>query len=231
MLGIIGAMDLEVDELKGAMTNVTIHKHAGREYYKGLLMDREVVIVKAGVGKVNAASCTQSLIDLFKPDYVMNTGIAGSLDARIDIGDVVLSTDLVEHDMEAVAFGYEAGQIPQMDVFSFVADSDFRAKAKEACERVNPDIKVFEGRVATGDQFIADKAKKQFIKEHFNALCCEMEGAAVAHTAYLNEVPFLVLRVISDKADDSAEMDYPTFEKKAAEHSSALTMELVKMLS
>ena len=226
MLGIIGAMEPEVASLKEAMEAVKINNIAGREYYNGKINGKEVVVVKAGVGKVNAASCTQALIDNYHPDYVLNTGIAGSLNADINIGDVVLSTDAVEHDMEAIAFGYEVGQIPQMDVFSFASDKELRQLVKEACNKANPDIRVFEGRVVTGDQFIANKEKKQWLIDTFGGMCCEMEGAAIAHTAYLNNVPFLILRMISDKADDSAEMDYPTFEAKAANDSARLVIEL-----
>ncbi len=226
MLGIIGAMDSEVRELKTQMTDVTVTKIAGREYHKGILNGGNVVVVQAGVGKVNAASCAQTLIDTFHPDYLMNTGIAGSLNAKIDIGDVVLATDAVQHDLEVEAFGYPVGQVPGMDVFSFEADESLRKMAKEACEKVNPDIKVFEGRIVTGDQFVASKEKKQWLVDTFGGLCTEMEGGAIAHVAYLNQIPFLILRVISDKADDSAEMDYPTFELKAADHSVRLTKEL-----
>ncbi|SFQ06779.1 adenosylhomocysteine nucleosidase [Lachnospiraceae bacterium XBB1006] len=230
MIGIIGAMDVEVAKLKEQMSDVVITKKAGREYVKGMLNGAEVVVVRAGVGKVNAAGCTQCLIDTFGVDSVINTGIAGSLQAKIDIGDVVLATDAVEHDMEAVAFGYPVGQIPQMDVFSFQADEKLRAIAKESCEKVNPDIHVYEGRVLTGDQFVSGDEKKKYLVDTFGGFCTEMEGAAIAHTAYLNNVPFLIVRAISDKADNSAHEDYPTFEKKAVERSVRLIYEMAGRL-
>ncbi|MGN0170010.1 MAG: 5'-methylthioadenosine/adenosylhomocysteine nucleosidase [Lachnospiraceae bacterium] len=230
MIGVIGAMDVEVARLKEQMDQVTILHKAGMEFYRGILNGNEVVVVQAGVGKVNAACCTQCLIDHFGVDCVINTGIAGSLQAKIDIGDVVLATDAVEHDMDAVSFGYPLGQIPGMQEFSFPADEKLRKVARECCERVNPDIQVFEGRVLTGDQFVAEKEKKQWLVDQFQGFCTEMEGAAIAHAAHLNGVPCLIVRAISDKADDSATQDYPTFEKKAVEHSVRLIYELAGQL-
>ncbi len=231
MLGIIGAMDTEVAKLKEVMEDVNITKAASMEFYEGKLNGARAVVVKAGVGKVNAACCTQVLIDHFPVSCVINTGIAGSLKAEIDIGDVVLATDAVEHDMDVAALGYAPGKIPDMDVESFEADEKLRKIAKESCEKVNPDISVYEGRVVTGDQFISSKEKKAWLTETFGGCCAEMEGAAIAHAAYLNQVPFLIVRAISDKADDSAQMDYPTFEAKAIEHSVRLIVEMAGRLA
>lgn len=230
-LGIIGAMEEEVAQLKEKMTDLTITAKAGMDFYDGLLLGKAVTIVRSGIGKVNAGCCTQILADLFSVDCVINTGIAGSLDSAIDIGDIVLCTDAVQHDMDAVAFGYDLGVIPRMPVSFFPADEKLRAAAKTICERVNPEIKVHEGRVATGDQFIADKAKKDFIVNNFQAKCTEMEGAAIAQAAYNNNLPFLIIRAISDKADNSAQMDYPTFEKQAIEHTVKLMMALVEEIA
>ncbi len=231
MLGIIGAMDTEVAKLKEVMEDVNITKAASMEFYEGKLNGARAVVVKAGVGKVNAACCTQVLIDHFPVSCVINTGIAGSLKSEIDIGDVVLATDAVEHDMDVAALGYAPGKIPDMDVESFEADEKLRKIAKESCEKVNPDISVYEGRVVTGDQFISSKEKKAWLTETFGGCCAEMEGAAIAHAAYLNQVPFLIVRAISDKADDSAQMDYPTFEAKAIEHSVRLIVEMAGRLA
>ncbi|MBQ9199340.1 MAG: 5'-methylthioadenosine/adenosylhomocysteine nucleosidase [Lachnospiraceae bacterium] len=228
MLGIIGAMDEEVNKLKEAMENVSITKKASMEFYKGKLMSKDVVVVRSGIGKVNAGICTQILVDLFDVDAVINTGIAGSLNADIDIGDIVLSTDALQHDMDATGFGYEPGVIPRMDSSTFIADEKLRCIAKECCGKVNPDIKVFEGRVVSGDQFISDKAVKEKIVNSFVGFCTEMEGAAIAQASYLNDIPFLIIRAISDKADDSATEDYPTFEKKAIEHSVKLVKAIVE---
>lgn len=227
MLGIIGAMDEEVSKLKEKMTGVQIKKKASMDFYRGKLMGKDVVVVRSGIGKVNAGICTQILVDEFCVDGVINTGIAGSLNADIDIGDIVLATDTVQHDVDATGFGYELGVIPRMETSTFIADEKLRSLAKECCERVNPDIQVFCGRVVSGDQFVSDKTKKQYILENFKGCCTEMEGAAIAQAAYLNNIPFLIIRAISDKADDSATEDYPTFEAKAIEHSVKLVTELV----
>ena len=227
-IGIIGAMEIEVAELKRTMQVNRTVKKAQMKFFEGTLEGAPAVVVRSGIGKVNAAICTQILVDDFGVEGVINTGIAGSLKAEINIGDLVLSTDVLHHDMDATGFGYPLGQIPQMDIFSFKADEKMRKLAKEICERVNPDIKVFEGRIVSGDQFISDKSVKNRIVENFGGYCTEMEGAAIAQTAYLNHIPFLIIRAISDKADDSAVMDYPIFEKKAAEHSFRLTKNFVK---
>lgn len=227
MLGIIGAMAVEVEQLKQDMENPEVITIAGMEFFKGTILGKETVVVRSGVGKVNAGICVQILVDRFGVTGIVNTGIAGSLRAEINIGDMVLCTDAVQHDMEAVAFGYQPGQIPQMDVFSFEADEKLRNLAKECCERVNPEISVHVGRVLTGDQFISSKEKKNWLTETFGGCCCEMEGAAIAQAAYLNHVPFLIVRAISDKADDSASMDYPEFERLAVIHSTNLTRALI----
>lgn len=230
MLGIIGAMDEEVAKIKEQMQDITVMSRASMDFYKGMAGGHPVVVVRSGIGKVNAAICAQILVDEYHVDAIVNTGIAGSLNPAIDIGDIVLSTDTLEHDMDAVAFGYPLGQIPRMDTLAFAADERLRRIAKTACEKVNPDIKVLEGRVVSGDQFVSDKGKKQWLIENFAGDCTEMEGAAIAHAAYLNQVPFLIIRAISDKADDSASMDYPAFEAKAIEHSVRLILELCSLL-
>ena len=230
MLGIIGAMDEEVAKIKEHMEQVEEKTIASMDFMKGMVKGHSVVVVRSGIGKVNAAICTQILADVYGVDAVINTGIAGSLNADINIGDIVLSTDALEHDMDAVAFGYPVGQIPRMDTLSFVADERLRKIAKTTCERVNPEVAVFEGRVVSGDQFISDKAKKEWLIENFAGYCTEMEGAAIAHAAYLNGIPFLIIRAISDKADDSASVDYPAFEAKAIEHSVKLLLALCEEL-
>ena len=230
MLGIIGAMDEEVAKVKEQMEDVETKQIASMEFLKGTVKGHPVVVVRSGIGKVNAAMCTQILADIYHVDAVINTGIAGSLNADINIGDIVLSTDALEHDMDAVAFGYPVGQIPRMDTLSFKADEQLRETAKETCEKVNPDVTVFEGRVVSGDQFISDKQKKEWLIENFAGYCTEMEGAAIAHAAYLNDIPFLIIRAISDKADDSASVDYPAFEAKAIEHSVRLLLALCEEL-
>ncbi len=230
MLGIIGAMDEEVSKLKEVMEDVEIKSKASMDFYKGKMSGKDVVVVRSGIGKVNAGICTQILVDEYGVNAVINTGIAGSLNPAIDIGDIVLSTDALQHDMDATGFGYKPGVIPRMETSIFEADEKLRKLAKESCEKVNPDIKVFEGRVVSGDQFISDKEKKNYIESNFKGFCTEMEGAAIAQAAYLNNIPFLIIRAISDKADDSATEDYPTFEAKAIKHSVNLVKEMVSNL-
>ena len=214
-IGIIGAMEEEVAILKEKMEDVRIIKKASMDFYEGTLAGRKTVVVRSGIGKVNAGICAQILADVFSVEAIINTGIAGSLNKDINIGDIVLSTDVVQHDMDATGFGYRKGQIPQMPVFYFAADEKLRQLAAEVCREVNPDIQVFEGRIASGDQFVCDQGAKDGIVSEFAAYATEMEGAAIGQAAYLNEIPFLVIRAISDKADGSAQMDYSEFEKKA----------------
>ena len=226
-IGIIGAMDVEVAILKEKMEDVRIIKKASMDFYEGILAGKKVVVVRSGIGKVNAGICAQILADVFSVDAIINTGIAGSLNKNINIGDIVLSTDVVQHDMDATGFGYRKGQIPQMPVFFFNADDNLRRLAAEVCKEVNPDIQVFEGRIASGDQFVCDQDVKNRIVSEFSAYATEMEGAAIGQAAYLNEIPFLVVRAISDKADGSAQMDYSEFEKAAVDHSVRLTLNML----
>lgn len=226
-IGIIGAMEVEVAILKEKMEDVRIIKKASMDFYEGILAGKKVVVVRSGIGKVNAGICAQILADVFSVDAIINTGIAGSLNKNINIGDIVLSTDVVQHDMDATGFGYRKGQIPQMPVFFFNADDNPRRLAAEVCKEVNPDIQVFEGRIASGDQFVCDQDVKNRIVSEFSAYATEMEGAAIGQAAYLNEIPFLVVRAISDKADGSAQMDYSEFEKAAVDHSVRLTLNML----
>lgn len=231
MIGIIGAMSEEVALLKDEMQAEEIIEKAGMSFYKGELCGQKVVVVQSGIGKVNAALCAQILVDVFAVDTLINTGIAGSLDARIDIGDIVISTDAVQHDVDATTFGDPLGQVPNMDTFAFPADEKLAALAKEVNESVNPEIKTFTGRIVSGDQFISSKAVKDRLINRFQAMCTEMEGAAIAHAAYLNKVSCVIIRAISDKADNSAVMDYPTFEQQAIVHSVRLVRGLLERLA
>ena len=230
MIGIIGAMEEEVATLKAEMQVEEVKEKVGMTFVKGKLSGKDVVIVRSGIGKVNMAICAQCLVDEYHVDALINTGVAGSLDAVIDIGDVVISTDAVQHDMDASALGDPVGQIPRMDIFAFPADEKLVKAAVAANEEANPDIKTFTGRVLSGDQFIWDSKKKDWLVSTFNGRCAEMEGAAMAHVAYLNKVPYVVIRMISDKADNSAMMDYPVFEKHATEHSIKLMRNLLARL-
>ena len=228
-LGIIGAMQVEVEILLGAMENKKEVKKAGSTFYEGTLNGLSTVVVQCGVGKVNAAICAQILCDLFEVTHLVNTGIAGSLCADLDIGDLVVSTDAMYHDVDAVHFGYPMGKVPGMDTTAFPADKTMMDYAFAAAEAVNPGHTKM-GRVASGDQFVAEKPLKEKIIAVTGGLCTEMEGAAIAQTAYRNNLPFVILRAISDKADDSAEMDYPTFERIAAHRCAEVTMLLAQHL-
>lgn len=229
-IGIIGAMELEVEQLKKEMAVESVIKKAGMDFFKGTLSNVPVVVVRSGIGKVNAALCVQILADVFQVSHVINTGVAGSLNAKLDIGDILISRDVLHHDMDATIFGYQPGEVPQMGFREFKADERMMELAREACEKVNPDIRVMFGRVVSGDQFISSKEVKERLIAQFQGDCTEMEGASIAHGAYLNSLPFVIIRAISDKADDSAEMDYPTFEAAAAKHSAALVKEMIKGL-
>lgn len=227
-IGIIGAMEIEVEELKKRMEVKAVNKIAGMEFCEGHYGNNEVIIVRSGIGKVNAAICTQLLADRYGAEMVINTGIAGGLYKDINIGDIVIATEALQHDMDATGFGYAKGVIPQMPTSMFKADDNLRKKAVEICQDVNKDISVYEGRVLSGDCFVSDNEKKKELWDLFEGYCTEMEGAAIAQTAYLNKIPYLVIRAISDKADGSAAGDYSAFEAKAVEHTVNLMDALLK---
>lgn len=231
MIGIIGAMDEEVAAIAANMEGVEATEIAGMTFKKGKISCKDVVVVRSGIGKVNAAICTQILASVYKVDAVINTGVAGSLKNEINIGDIVISSDAIQHDMDATGFGYKLGVIPRMPVSTFVADEKLIELAKQACKEAVPEVGVFVGRVVSGDQFITAKDVKARLIENFSAYCTEMEGAAIAQAAYLNNIPFLVIRAISDKADDSASMDYGEFERKAIEHSVDMMMNMIGKLA
>lgn len=230
-IGIIGAMEEEVEALRAKLEHPEKMTRASMDFYSGVLEGREAVIVRSGIGKVNAGICTQILADVFHVDAVINTGIAGSLAAQIDIGDIVVSTDTVQHDMDATGFGYDLGVIPRMETSCFEADKALVESAVAACREAVPEIKVFTGRIVSGDQFVSDRETKDRIAKVFGGMCTEMEGAAIAQAAWLNRIPFVIIRAISDKADDSATMDYPAFERQAIAHSVALVRNFVGRLA
>lgn len=231
-LGIIGAMTVEIDSLKAQMEGLEKTEKAGMEFCTGTLEGLEVVVVVCGVGKVNAAMCVQILADCFSVTHIINTGIAGSLCAELDIGDLVISREAIYHDFTCHALNpaYTVGQVPGLPVRSFPADADMISYTCSAAEAVYPGhFRV--GTVASGDQFVCQKALKAQIIADTGALCTEMEGAAIAHAAWRNGIPFVVIRAISDKADDSAQMDYPTFEAIAARQCAAVTRNMAKQMA
>lgn len=228
-LGIIGAMEVEIETLKENMTGLTAHSRAGMDFYEGTLRGLPVVVARCGVGKVHAAMCVQALADCFGVTHLVNTGIAGSLCAELDIGDLVVSMDAMYHDFDCTGFGYPKGQVPGTNLTAFPADEQLMAYAFGAAEITNVGHTKI-GRVASGDQFICDKATKDRIIADTQALCTEMEGTAIAQAAWRNGIPFVIIRAISDKADNSAEMDYPTFEAQAAQRCAQVTMGLAAAL-
>ena len=188
-IGIIGAMDSEVEALKGAIDLKKTTKIAEMEFCEGTLGDKSVVVVKCGMGKVNAGICAHTLINDFGCKKIINTGVAGSLDGRLDIGDIVVSTDAVQHDFTVEAIGFAKGEIPYTGLSAFPADEKMRRAAVDAVKSSAPDVHVYEGRVCSGDQFISTSAQKEKITSDFGGLCCEMEGGAVGQVCAANGVP------------------------------------------
>ncbi|NLP35876.1 MAG: 5'-methylthioadenosine/adenosylhomocysteine nucleosidase [Clostridiales bacterium] len=229
-IGIIGAMDEEVSILKERMREKKVSNIASMEFCEGIFEEKPVVVVRSGIGKVNAAICTQILIDRYQVDAVINTGVAGSLRNEIEIADIVLSADALQHDVDATGFGYEIGVIPRMETSIFTADGNLVKNAKKVCAEVLPEIGVHTGRIVSGDQFISDNEKKEWLLRNFDGYCTEMEGAAIAQAASLNQIPFLIIRAISDKADQSAEMAYSEFEEIAIKNTVKLLTGLVAVL-
>ncbi len=227
MIGIIGAMEEEVAGLAAKMEQKETVTFASMCFYKGELAGKDAVVVRSGIGKVNMGICAQILVDRFGVDVLINTGVAGSLDAKINIGDIVIGTDALYHDMDASVFGDPIGQVPRMDVYSFPCDERLSALAEKVNGEVNPEIGTHRGRIVTGDKVIGlDEDRTRLVKD-FGGMCCEMEGAAMAHAAYLNQIPCIIIRAISDKADHSMMVDYETFEKQAISHTVRLLMAFI----
>ncbi len=231
--GIIGAMEIEVSKLLEAMKsagNVKETEAGSLKFFEGKINNTDVVVVRSGVGKVNAALCAQRLILSFGCEFIINSGIAGAMASGLGVLDVVLSSDAVYHDMDATGFGYKPTEVPQMACSAFPADT----KMIEKILKIFPTLKEAEGhklvvgRVATGDQFISDKAVKEHIKEICSPACVEMEGAAIAHACWLNKTPFVIIRTLSDMADDSADATYQFNENTAADLSAAIMLALLK---
>ena len=230
-LGIIGAMESEIALLKERMSEPKETQRAGMTFCEGLLEGTPAVVSLCGVGKVNAAMCVQVLCDVFEVTHIVNTGVAGSLCAELDIGDLVIGQEAMYHDFTCHDLNpnYLVGQVPGLPVRIFPADKAMVDSAFEAATSIHSGhVKI--GRIASGDQFVCQKEMKKKIIDDTGAFCTEMEGAAIAHTAWRNGVPFVIIRAISDKADDSAQMDYPTFEAIAAKHCAAVTCEMAKRI-
>ena len=226
--GIIGAMESEVRELCDELVNKEIVEYAGLTFSTGFLKDKEVVIVKSGIGKVNAALCTQALILKFAVTKIINTGIAGAFAKGLEVFDFVVSTAAVYHDFDTTAFGYKIGQVPGLpEVFAAdekLADAAIVAFGKTEFAKQH---KVIKGVVASGDQFISDSSTKKTIQQNFAPACVEMEGCAIAQTCYLNKVPFVIVRCMSDMADESVEQTYAFNEDICADACACLVKKII----
>ncbi len=227
IVGIIGAMEKEIIILRERMDITRVEEKASLTFYIGKLKDRNIVLVRSGIGKVNAALCTQILIDIFNVDVVINTGVAGALHPDLDVGDIVVSTDSLQHDIDASAFGDPRGVVPGLKESIFVADQ----KLLDIIDEITIEgHKILKGRVLTGDQGVASSEIKHFLVENFEGYCVEMEGGAIAHVCYLNQIPFLIIRAISDKADEEVEINYNEFVEFAAKNSSDMLESILERL-
>lgn len=206
--GVIGAMSIEIENLRAALSDVETREIAGLTFYSGTLGRHRVVLVQSGIGKVNAARCTQILIDRYAPDYLINTGIAGGVGKGLAVADVVIGTELVQHDFDVTFFGYARGNLcagKDGKPTVFTSDAALVERFRAAAETLVEPARVKTGRIATGDQFVADRALKHDIAGTFGAIAAEMEGGAIAQTAAAAGVPFIVIRAISDLADEDDE--------------------------
>ena len=216
-IGIIGAMNEEVVELKAVMSDIKSENIGNLEFFDGKLLGKDVILVEGGIGKVNAAICATLMINHFKVDKVLFTGVAGGVNPDINIGDIVIG-----HDFDSTAFGYELGQIPRMDTYIFKADQQLIDIAYDVAEKEFGKSKVCVGRIVSGDEFVASVERIKWLRDTFKADCTEMEGAAVAHVCHVFNMPFLIIRAISDKANHDAKVDFPEFVKLAAKNSKTI---------
>ncbi|QIZ78743.1 5'-methylthioadenosine/S-adenosylhomocysteine nucleosidase [Ferrimonas lipolytica] len=228
-IGIIGAMEQEVSLLRSQIDNLSIDTVAGIEFYQGQMNGTDVIVTRSGIGKVTAAVATSVLIERFKPNYVINTGSAGGFAEELQIGDVVISSEVRHHDVDVTAFGYEIGQLPGQPA-AFLPEPKLVEVAKESIAEVG-EVAAIEGLICTGDSFIADPERTKVMLNHFPAMAaCEMEAAAIAQTCHQFNVPFVVIRAISDNANDDGAVDFDSFIIKAGEHSARVVMAMVNRL-
>lgn len=227
MIGIIGAMYEEIVELKVNLTNIEEKTVAGMTFFKGKLNNKDVVLVESGIGKVNAAICTTILITGFKAEKVIFTGVAGGVNPKLNVGDIVVSNYLIQHDVDVTAFGCKHGEIPRMDNSVFKADEILLEKAYNAAKYLFKNKNIIKGRVLSGDQFVSSAEKTKWFQDIFKGDCVEMEGASVAHVCHLFKVPFVVIRSISDKADHSAQVDFNEFKHEAATVSKEIVLNII----
>lgn len=228
-IGIIAAMAEELEILLKDLTLEAKIERANMTFHKGQLYGNDVVAVVCGIGKVNSAICTQILISEYKVDKVINVGVAGGIGKEIYPGDIVIAENLVQHDMDTTAFGDKMGQIPRLDTFDFKCDPEMISLAKKACDEIS-ELNSFTGRIVSGDQFIADIEKIQWLDKEFGAISCEMEGASIAQVCYLNSIPFVVIRSISDNANNGAHMDYEKFIPVAVKNSTRILKQMLDIM-
>ncbi len=219
MLGIIGAMEIEVARIVEAMNDAQTTQIAGIDFHRGTLNGCEVVVARCGIGKVCAAVCAQLLISSFGVDAVINTGVAGGIMSDLRQCDIVVADAFIQHDIDTTALGDPPGLVSELGVVEMVCS---RRLSNTICE-ISSEAR--RGQIATGDQFIADHDKAKYIAQQFGAAACDMEGGAIAQVCMMNKVKFAAVRCISDNADGSAGMDYTTFAAKAAEHCAGLVIE------
>lgn len=229
-IGIIGAMDEEVTILKSAMTNVTTTKIAGCEFYQGELNGKQVILTKSGIGKVAAAVATTLLLEKFAPDTVINTGSAGGYDTELNVGDIVISSEVRFHDVDLTAFGYEIGQMAQLPP-AFSATPELIDIAEQAASNLTG-LKVIKGLICTGDIFMADPDKAEIARNNFPTMAaCEMEAAAIAQVCYQFSVPFVIIRSLSDIAGKKSELSFEEFLPVAAKNASILVEAIVDKIN
>ncbi len=228
MIGIIGAMDIEIDALKNDMTEAVGETISGIEFTKGRLYGVEAVVAVCGIGKVFAAICAQTMILRYGTDCIINTGVGGSLSERLNVGSIAVAESTVQHDMDTSPLGDPKGLISGINIINIPADRELLEKTEAAVKRLG--INTLTGVIASGDRFVAGAKEKKRIKDEFGAIACEMEGAAIGHVCYVNNVPFAVIRSISDNANGDAAADYPAFRIEAAEKSKAVVARLLKSL-
>jgi len=228
-IGIIAAMAEELEILLKDLTLESKKEKASMTFHKGKLYGKDVVAVVCGIGKVNSAICTQILASEYSVDKVINVGVAGGIGKEIYPGDIVIAENLVQHDMDTTAFGDKMGQIPRLDTFDFKCDKEMVSLAKRACEHIS-ELNSFTGRIASGDQFVANIEKIQWLDQEFGAISCEMEGASIAQVCYLNCIPFVVIRSISDNANNGAHMDYQKFIPVAVQNSTRILKQMLELM-
>ena len=215
MIGFIGAMQIELDGIRANMTDKRSVTVSGVEYVTGKLGKNEIVTAVCGIGKVFAAICAQTMILKFNPTLIINTGVAGGIADGLHIGDVVIADTVCQHDMDTSPIGDPVGLISGINRIYF--ETDKKASDALSVSLAKFGINTVRGNIATGDQFVSTSEKKSYLKEGFNAAACEMEGGSIGHVCFVNNVPFAVLRSISDNADEGATVDYPTFAKASAD--------------